>query len=145
MLVLGTMPSPVSRKNGFYYAHPRNRFWQVTALVFSDPYPVTFADKTALLKRHGIALWDVLARCDICGAADAKITRPVCNDFSRIMAAARITRVFTTGSVAYALYTRYCRNDTGIDAIKLPSPSPANARFTLEALVEQYKKLRSAG
>ncbi|MFQ7550355.1 MAG: hypothetical protein ACLRMZ_08695 [Blautia marasmi] len=29
VLLLGTMPSPKSREEGFYYGHPRNRFWKV--------------------------------------------------------------------------------------------------------------------
>ena len=29
VLILGTMPSPKSRENNFYYGHPQNRFWRV--------------------------------------------------------------------------------------------------------------------
>ena len=33
ILMLGTMPSPKSREVGFYYGHPRNRFWKVVSDV----------------------------------------------------------------------------------------------------------------
>ena len=33
VLMLGTMPSPKSREVGFYYGHPRNRFWKVVSAV----------------------------------------------------------------------------------------------------------------
>lgn len=29
VLILGTMPSPKSRENNFYYGHPQNRFWHL--------------------------------------------------------------------------------------------------------------------
>ena len=39
VLILGTMPSPKSRQNGFYYAHPQNRFWRVLAAVCCESMP----------------------------------------------------------------------------------------------------------
>ena len=68
ILVLGTMPSPKSREIGFYYGHPQNRFWRVLATLFDEPVPENNAERTDLLLRHHIALWDVLASCDIEGA-----------------------------------------------------------------------------
>ncbi|WP_417193441.1 uracil-DNA glycosylase family protein, partial [Bifidobacterium pullorum] len=86
VLVLGSMPSPKSREASFYYMHPRNRFWPVMAAVFADPADPEDApgdtpdSRRAFALRHGIALWDVIAECDIDGASDASIANAVPND-----------------------------------------------------------------
>ena len=120
VLILGTMPSPKSRENGFYYGHPRNRFWKVLADVLSQPLPETNEAKTCFLHRNHIALWDVLASCEIHRADDSSIRNPVPNDFLPILAAAPIRTIFTTGTKAAALYKRYCYPQTRIPAVPLP-------------------------
>ena len=69
VLVLGTMPSPASREHGYNYGHPRNRFWQVMAALADEPIPQENERKRDFCLRHHIALWDVLASCDIEGAS----------------------------------------------------------------------------
>lgn len=141
ILLLGTMPSPKSREAGFYYAHPRNRFWQVMEALFGEAIPTDREGRIAFLLRRHIALWDVLASCVIEGADDASIREPVPNDIGRILRMAEIRAVFTTGSAAARLYARYCLPVTGREAIALPSTSPANCRMSLEALVKAYRPI----
>ena len=142
VLVLGTMPSPASRETGFYYGHPRNRFWPVLARVFDERLPQGAEERRAFALRHGIALWDVLAGCSIRGAADATISDPVPNDIGRILATSPIECIYTTGSAAWDLYRRLCEPVVGMPAVKLPSTSPANASWSLERLVEAYRVLK---
>ena len=104
ILILGTMPSPRSRAEGFFYGHPQNRFWRVLSAVLEEPLPVSVAEKKAMLLRRGIALWDVLASCEIAGASDSSIRNPVLNDFAPIFSNADIKAVFTTGKTAAKLY-----------------------------------------
>lgn len=144
-LVLGTMPSPVSRERGFYYAHPRNRFWSVLAAVFGEAIPESAEDRTGIVLRHHIALWDVIASCEINGASDSGITKPVCNDLSTLLSAANIRNVYTTGVKAHALYTKHCLALTAIPAVPLPSTSPANCRCSFDELVRRYSVLRQHG
>ena len=73
VLILGSIPSPKSREQGFYYGHPRNRFWPVLAALFGERIPQTVPERKDFLTRHNIALWDVLASCDIKGADDGSI------------------------------------------------------------------------
>jgi hypoxanthine-DNA glycosylase len=136
------MPSPVSRKNSFYYGHPQNRFWLCLATVFNEAVPHTVAEKTALMLRHHIALWDVLAECGIKGASDASIKNPVANNFSKILHEAPITKIYTNGKAAFNWYTKLCLAQTNINAKPLPSTSAANARFSLEDLIQNYSCLR---
>ena len=143
ILILGTMPSVASRENGFYYSHPQNRFWQVLSAVFDEPLPYTGEQKKKLVLAHGIALWDVLASCEIDGSEDSSIKKPVANDFTALLAAAPIRKVYTTGEKAATLYRKLCRVSTGLDAVPLPSTSPANrGRYPLNTLIEIYSVLR---
>ncbi|MBD8959811.1 MAG: DNA-deoxyinosine glycosylase [Clostridiales bacterium] len=142
VLILGSFPSVKSRETGFFYGHAQNRFWRVTAAVFGCPVPATIPEKRAFLLGNRIALWDVLAACDIDGSADASI-RDVCpNDLAPILAAAPITRIFTNGAAADALYTHWQLPIVGIPAVRLPSTSPANAAWSLERLIDAWRVIR---
>lgn len=142
VLLLGTMPSPKSRENGFYYAHPQNRFWRVLEAVVGEPFGDDAPTRRRELLRHRIALWDVLSSCVIDGAADSSIRSAAANDISLILHAAPIRAVFTTGSTAAKLYRRLCLPETGMAAISLPSTSPANCRYYgFDDLVFQYRAI----
>ena len=141
MLILGTMPSPKSREQAFYYAHPQNRFWPALALALGEPAPATIEEKTSLILRHRLALWDVLYRCDITGASDASIKNPVANDIPALIASSSIHRVLCTGATSARLYTRLVYPQTNIPCETLPSPSAANARMRLEDLVREYQRV----
>lgn len=142
VLMLGTMPSPKSREIGFYYGHPRNRFWKVVSDVCGEELPETREDKTAFALRNHIAVWDVLAGCEIRGADDGSIRNPVPNDMGEIFRTADIQAVFATGAKAAQLYKRYCYPKTGAEAVTLPSTSPANCTVSYEELYRAYSVIR---
>lgn len=138
ILILGSFPSVKSREQGFFYGHPQNRFWRVTAAVMACPVPETVEEKRAFLLSNGIALWDVIAACEIENSADSSIRNAVANDLSRIFASADIHAVFTNGKTADRLYRKYI----GENAVCLPSTSPANATWTLEKLIAAWSCIR---
>ena len=140
VLLLGTMPSPASREQGFYYGHPQNRFWRVLAAIFDEPAPRTIEEKRDMLLRHHVALWDVLASCEIEGASDASIRDAQPNDLARIFDAADIHAVFATGTKAGELYRKLIEPTLGVPCTTLPSTSPANAKMKLADLVDAYGK-----
>lgn len=140
VLLLGTMPSPASREQGFYYGHPQNRFWRVIAAIFDEPAPRAIEEKRDMLLRHHIALWDVLASCEIEGASDASIRDAQPNDLARIFDAADIRAVFATGTKAGELYRKLIEPTLGVPCTTLPSTSPANAKMKLADLVDAYGK-----
>ena len=142
VLILGTMPSPQSIRHGFYYSHPQNRFWPLMAALYGDVLPSTPDEKRDFALRHGIALWDVLACCEIKGAADSTIRRPMANDFTPILKVAPIRRIFTTGKTAFNLFQKLVAPSLKRDAIYLPSTSPANqALFPWEKLLQTWREL----
>lgn len=139
ILILGTMPSPKSREQGFFYMHPQNRFWKVLPALFDESIPKSIDDKKTFLLKHKIALWDVLKECSIIGADDSSISNTIPNDFSEIFSSAKINMVFTTGAKATALYKKYYTQKYDIPYQGLPSTSPANCRYyNLEKLIKEY-------
>lgn len=142
VLILGTMPSPKSRETGFYYGNPQNRFWKALAGVYGTAEPVGKEERKAFALEHGIALWDVLAECEIKGASDASISAEKPNDIPWLLEKTGIKRVYTTGRAAYNYYLRFFKEKTGIEPVYLPSPSGANAGCTLSDLVREYKVIR---
>jgi hypoxanthine-DNA glycosylase len=97
-------------------------------------------EKKQLLLSNNIALWDVIKSCDIVGSSDSSIKNAVPNDFTEIFEKADIKAVYTNGSTAYNLYKKYCKND--FEAIRLPSTSPANAAYSLDKLINEWKIIR---
>ena len=134
VLILGTIPSPKSREQGFYYGHPQNRFWKVLADVLGEEFPQTVEERKRFLKRNYIALWDVLESCEIKGASDVSIRNARPNDMNRILQAADIRAIFATGAKAAQLYKKLCFPECGVEAVRLPSTSPANCGCSYEKL-----------
>ena len=139
ILILGSFPSVKSREDGFFYGHPQNRFWRMLAAIFDEDVPADIPAKKAFLLQHHIALWDVIASCEINGSSDASVKNAVPVDIARVMQIASIERIICNGNLAYKLYQRHLEPLTGIQAISLPSTSPANAAWSLERLVSAWR------
>lgn len=143
VLVLGSFPSVKSRENGFFYGHPQNRFWRVLAAVFNSDVPETINDKKQFLLKNNIAVWDVIKSCDICGSSDSSIKNVVPNDISPILQNGKVTKIFTNGKTADKLYKKYIYPQTAVTAVCLPSTSPANARASLEILIDAWSQIKN--
>ena len=139
-LILGSYPSPQSVANGFYYGHPRNRFWPLLARLGHAPLPADNNEKAALVLQCGLALWDVLASCEINGASDASIRNAQPNDIAALIKKSSITAVFCNGAAAHRFYGRFCQAQTGLPAQRLPSTSPANAACDYENLYAAWRQ-----
>jgi hypoxanthine-DNA glycosylase len=138
ILILGSLPSVKSREQGFYYGHPQNRFWKVIAGIYQCPVPVTMERKTDMLKHYHIAIWDVIASCDIIGSSDSSIRNVVVNDLNRILSQCDIEKIYVNGKTAGKLYRKYSKENTKREVVELPSTSPANASSSLEKLMEAW-------
>lgn len=139
ILILGSFPSVKSREQMFFYGHPQNRFWQVIASVFHSDLPRTIHEKQAFLHDHGIALWDVIASCEITGSSDSSIKNVVPNDILKIITDAPIQTIYVNGKTAEKYYKKYIEQTIKREAVCMPSTSPANAAWSLERLVEAWK------
>ncbi len=141
ILILGSFPSVKSREEMFFYGHPQNRFWKVLAGVFGRELPLTVEEKRNFLLSSGVALWDVIASCDITGSSDSSIKNVLPNDLSEILNAADIDRIFVNGRTAEKYYNQYIKEKTGREATALPSTSPANAAWSVDRLISAWGEL----
>ena len=136
VLILGSMPGKASLLANRYYAHPCNAFWPIMGVLHGAGPDAPYAQRVRVLKRAGIAVWDVLASCTRAGSLDSEIDEDsiVPNDFASFFRAhPRIQRVYFNGAKAEAAFRRHVL--PGIDATalrfaRLPSTSPANASWS---------------
>lgn len=142
ILILGSFPSVKSREQQFYYGHPQNRFWKVMASVLVTDIPQTVEQKKKMLLDHGIAVWDVIAECEIIGSSDSSIRNVVPTDLRRVLDSAQIRQIYANGNTAKRLYERFQREICDREIIGLPSTSPANAAYSLERLIAQWGRIR---
>lgn len=125
LLILGSMPSVESLKQGFYYAHPRNAFWRILAEVFDESLPDSIEDKKRLLIDHRIALWDVAHSCVRPGSLDSNIKNAYPNDFSALFRRCPgIRKTLFNGATAENLYRKLV-GKSPCAAARMPSTSPA--------------------
>ncbi len=134
ILILGSFPSVKSREGQFYYQHPQNRFWKILSRLTREELPITIQQKKQMLLKHRIAIWDVIASCDIIGSSDSSIKNVVPANIDFILEKAPIQKIYVNGGTAYKLYKKYCQERTKREAIQLPSSSPANAAWSFERL-----------
>lgn len=141
ILILGSFPSVKSRQESFFYANPQNRFWKLMAQLLNESTPKDTKDKIVMLKKHKIALWDVIESCDIVGSSDSSISNVVPVDISQILSRANIIKVYANGGKAFELYNKYLYPKTQLEITKLPSTSPANAGYSFDKLLSEWKKI----
>ena len=148
ILILGSFPSVVSRKFGFYYANPQNRFWRVLAEILNAPLPGSMDEKINFLLDRRIAIYDAAISCEIKGSSDAKMTAVEPANLEPIFKTANITQVYANGGKAHEICEKYLKtqilNATGKEPIKLPSTSPANVNFSFERLVQEWTVVAEA-
>ena len=143
ILILGSFPSVKSREAMFFYGHPQNRFWKVASRIFGAQVPETIDEKKKFLLSNKIALWDVIASCEIKGSSDSSIKNAVPNDLSEIFKKADIKHIFVNGKTAEKYYNKYTKDTVGKAAVCLPSTSPANAAWTVERLVKAWEIIKA--
>ena len=145
ILILGSFPSVKTREVGFYYGHPQNRFYKVIANIFNESIPISIEEKKELLRKHHIALYDVIYSCDISNSEDSSIRNVTPIDIKELLDKySNIKTIILNGNKAKELFNRYLIKDIDTQNIVIgyaPSTSPANAKMSLDALVEKYKTI----
>ena len=146
VLILGTLPGDRSLQSGEYFAHPRNRFWKIIANITNNSLPESYSDKQELLFKSRIGVWNVLHKADRKGSLDAAIQNEEPNDIPAFIERHKKLKVIGfDGLKVEALFDKYFSRRNDLAYISLPSCSPANARFSLEALCDKWKRLLHTG
>lgn len=143
-LVLGSMPGSASLSAAQYYAHPRNAFWPIVLSYFEAPVDDSYERRLAVVKAKGLALWDVLQRCERRGSLDSAINRKTeqANDIEGLLQHfPNIRTLLLNGTKAAKTYHRVF-SQAGfyhhVNVIALPSTSPAYAAMPYREKQEQW-------
>lgn len=133
VLVLGSMPGAASLRAGQYYAHGQNRFWPFMGELVGAWPELPYPARCARLVAAGVAVWDVLDRCEREGSLDSAINDRTAlpNDFATFFAGhPQVATVLFNGSKAEATFRRRVLPTLDRPHLvlrRLPSTSPANA------------------
>lgn len=142
ILILGSMPGVKSLEEQQYYAHPQNRFWKVMGVICNEPklHELNYDLKLKTLLNNNIALWDTIKSCKRDGSLDSDIQNEKPNDIKGLLKKyPNIKTICLNGNKSYSAFKKYfpdllekytCR--------KMPSTSPANARYSLDKLIEEW-------
>ena len=145
-LILGSMPGTSSLQATQYYAHPRNQFWPIMLELLHGRRDWDYPQRCQMLRQHGIALWDVVHRCQRQGSLDAAIqtNSMIINDFDTFFGAhPGIELICFNGSTAASYFRRWVKPQRirNFRYLQLPSTSPAHAALNLNAKLEQWQQL----
>lgn len=145
-LILGSLPGAASLAAGRYYANPRNQFWRLLgAVIGSELDPLGYDDRLAVLRSHGIGLWDVVGEAARPGSLDARIADAVPNDLAALAAALpRLRTVAFNGGTAARLGAPLLAGHPGLRLLRLPSSSPAHA-IPFDRKLEAWRALAGQG
>jgi len=144
VLILGTMPGDKSLELGEYYGHPRNRFWKIISAITDNDLPQTYADKTTLLLKTKIGIWDVAYKANRKGSLDSAIEDDEPNDLDDFITKHRNLKIIGfNGTKSEALYNKYFDRKKQIKYISLPSTSPANTGIDFENICKKWQQIMS--
>ena len=150
VLILGSMPGRASLEKGEYYGLPRNAFWPIMGELFGADPGLPYAQRLQIMRRAGIALWDVLQSCERPGSLDSSIddASAVVNDFDTFFIEhPHIRHVFFNGKKAESVFERRIRPAlTGDPQSRsytvLPSTSPAMAMLDFAEKLRRWSAVR---
>ena len=131
VLILGSFPSVKSRQIDFYYGNKQNRFWRTICGFFGEEIPETPQEKTAFLLKNKIAVWDMITACEVTGSSDASVKNEELANLEEVLSNAKIEKILLNGALSYNLFMRKYASLSEM-AVKMPSTSPANPRFSME-------------
>jgi hypoxanthine-DNA glycosylase len=135
VLILGSFPGEASLVAAAYYGHPRNHFWRLIGGVIGES--LQDHDHERRIERllaRGVALWDVIARCERSGSLDSAIRAEVPNDLGALLRRAPgIGFIAFNGSKSASYRKRVAAlpEAARCTLVALPSSSPANATHSL--------------
>jgi len=145
VLILGSMPGVKSLEEQQYYAHPQNRFWKVMASICNEPklYEFAYDLKLKTLLNSNIALWDTIKSCKRDGSLDSNIQNETPNDIRKLLQKyPDIKTICLNGNKSYSAFKKYFPDLLEkYNCHKMPSTSPANARYSLDILIKEWSKV----
>ena len=143
-LILGSMPGLKSLEKQQYYAHPQNRFWKLMELLCNadNLSNLDYKNKLQILLKNKIALWDVIQSCNRNGSLDSNIQNEIPNNIPELLNQfPNIKIICLNGNKSYCAFKKHFpKTLEQYKCYKLPSTSPANAKYKLQDLYQEWSK-----
>jgi hypoxanthine-DNA glycosylase len=141
LLVLGSFPGEASLRAQQYYGHPRNHFWPLLAALWGQDLPaMPYAQRIAVAKARGLAIWDVYASCEREGSLDSAIRAAEPNDLAGL-----VRRLPRLQAIAHnggeSARSMKITQGLGLPVYRLPSTSPANASWSFERKLAAWREV----
>ena len=142
ILILGSVPGVKSLQMQQYYAHPQNNFWKLMFHLLDTEFSSDYTTRLQLLKKHHIALWDVIESCERKGSKDTDIKSEIDNDIQELINShPNIKIIFCNGQKSYKNLVKVVGKNFIIPIVVLPSTSPLHT-IKFEEKLEQWKIIK---
>lgn len=141
ILILGSIPGVKSLKMQQYYAHPQNKFWKIIFELLNEEFTEDYTQRIETIKKHHIALWDVIDSCERKGSLDSEIKNEEANQIAELLENhPNIKVVFCNGGKSYKNLQKLLGKNYRLPVILLPSTSPLHT-VSFEKKMEEWKKI----
>ena len=138
-LVLGTFPSDLSLHQQKYFANPDNQFWQILLTVLKEPFTDDYDKQLAILRKHRIALWDIIESCIRKGGGDSGISEETVNDPVKLFELfPNLRYLIFNGNRPLQYFAKHQLDEDPLVMV-LPFPS-TNSRYTRLTMAEKIER-----
>lgn len=142
VLILGSFPSEESRKSGSYYSNKANSFWNIICEYYNEPLP-NDSEKKDILRKHHIAVWDMIESCETVGSSDKKIKDAEyhkASEIRKLLKKSKIKKIIINGRTLDKIYKKYF-GGIAMPSVAVLSTSPANNGRKIQREQEWRKEL----
>ncbi len=141
ILILGSVPGIKSLEKQQYYGHPQNKFWKIIFEMFGEEFTENYAERIGVLKKHHIALWDVIDSCERKGSLDSEIKNEEANQVPELLEQyPNIRAIFCNGGKSHKNLIKILGKNFRVPIFLLPSTSPLHT-ISFERKLEEWKMI----
>ncbi|WP_288245040.1 DNA-deoxyinosine glycosylase [uncultured Chryseobacterium sp.] len=142
IIILGSIPGVKSLEKQQYYGHPQNKFWKIIFELLDEEFTEDYDQRIQTLKKHHIALWDVIDSCERRGSLDSEIKNEEANQIGELLENyPNIKAIFCNGGKSYKNAQKILGKNYKIPVFLLPSTSPLHT-VSFEKKLEDWKKIK---
>lgn len=139
ILILGSIPGVKSLEKQQYYAHPQNKFWKIILELLHEEFTEDYTERLETLKKHHIALWDVIDTCERKGSLDSEIKNEETNQIAELLEEhPNVKAIFCNGGKSYKSLQKLLGKNYRLPIYQLPSTSPLHT-VSFEKKFEEWK------
>ncbi|MDR6919638.1 MULTISPECIES: DNA-deoxyinosine glycosylase [Chryseobacterium] len=141
ILILGSIPGVKSLEKQQYYAHPQNKFWKIIFELLNEEVTESYTKRTEILKKHHIALWDVIDSCERKGSLDSEIRNEEANQIAELLEEyPNVKAIFCNGGKSYKNLQKLLGKNYRLPIFLLPSTSPLHT-ISFEKKLGEWTKI----